>query len=55
MIYPERNPPMLSSNELYITGLKIRWDSIAEDSYLRNITKMFISDRERMLKLLLEE
>ena len=28
---------MLPSNELYITGLKIRWDSIAEDSYLRNI------------------
>ena len=28
---------MLLSNELYITGLKIRWDSIAEDSYLRNI------------------
>ena len=28
---------MLSSNELYITGLKIRWDSIEEGSYLRNI------------------
>ncbi len=55
MIYPEKTEPMLSSNKLYTTGLKIRWDSIAEDSYLRNITKMFISDRGRMLKLLLEE
>ena len=28
---------MLPSNELYITGLKLRWGSISEDSYLRNI------------------
>lgn len=35
--FPERKPTMLSSNELYITGLKIRWDSIEEGSYLRKI------------------
>lgn len=33
----ESKRTMLPSNELYITGLKLRWDSIAEDSYLRNI------------------
>ena len=38
---------MLPSNELYITGLKIRWDSIAEDSYLRNIEAIKAIDELR--------
>ena len=38
---------MLPSNELYITGLKLRWDSIAEDSYLRNIEAIKAIDELR--------
>ena len=38
---------MLSSNELYITGLKIRWDTISEDSYLRNIEAIKAIDELR--------
>ena len=37
VIIPERKPTMLPSNELFITGLRIRWNSIEESSYLRNI------------------
>ncbi len=47
VIDPERNPPMLSSNGLYITGLKIRWDTISEDSYLRNIEAIKAIDELR--------
>ena len=28
---------MLLSDELYLTGLKIQWENIEHDSYLRNI------------------
>lgn len=38
---------MLPSNELYITGLKLRWDSIAGDSYLRNIEAIKAIDELR--------